>query len=561
MLKSIYLLFLLFITDKLKIKINCENSLFENIEIINYCSEQGYDIKDPNDTFFNDICSIFYSKNKKDVSLEYRRKYFYYSNYKQTILNDSSIEEVFPEVKRNIIFSCFKHHFKVKVVVSNLSLYIITIIFWMQLTAYIFIIVKNYKDASENNVENYYFYINNKKKKSNSNLKRIDQNLSDFEINNTETKINNTFSPLKEEISFTTENKEENNDISESNKNYRVGNGKQIEFKDSLNKNQKNNLENINIKNELTNNFPESQEKKLINVDEIYTFGAIKIQIDENKIQENENIINEKDNKDNMNYIYNKFNNKPIKTDISKKEMKNDLLPDELFYSGFPIALLEDKRTLKQIYIDIISHCQIIFLCKQNFFIYEDIRVIMLYYSIKIDLYFIFNIILLNDVSIINKIYDDKFSFTECFMRCLITTIIVNLISQILFILTNSKKLFIKHINRIKNSLYNKNTMLNFFVKEIINIINYNLRGKFIVLFILNILIFLFSFYLCLCFCSTYYYTQFIVLINLFICIIISQISPFILCCIPAYLRIKSIQKKSEKFYSFSKFINLFFIP
>ena len=121
----------------------------------------------------------------------------------------------------------------------------------MQLTAYIFMITKNYKIASENNVENYYFYINNKKKKSNSNLKRIDQNLSDFEINNSENKVNNTFSPLKEEISFTTENKEENNDISESNKNYRVGNGKQIEFKDSLNKNQTNNLENINIKNEL----------------------------------------------------------------------------------------------------------------------------------------------------------------------------------------------------------------------------------------------------------------------------------------------------------------------
>ena len=242
MLKSIYFLFLLFIADKLKIKINCENSLFENIEIINYCSDQGYDIKDPNDNFFNDICSIFYSKNKKDVSLEYRRKYFYYVNYKQTILNDSLIEEVFPQVKRNSIFSCFKHHFKVKVVVSNLALYIITIIFWMQLTAYIFIITKNYKIASENNVENYYFYINNKKKKSNSNLKRIDQNLSDFEINNSENKVNNTFSPLKEEISLTTENKEENNDISESNKNYRVNNGKQIEFKDSLNKNQKNNF-------------------------------------------------------------------------------------------------------------------------------------------------------------------------------------------------------------------------------------------------------------------------------------------------------------------------------
>jgi len=559
MLKSIYILFLLFITDKLKIRINCESLSFDIMKTINYCSDQGYNIKDPNDNFFNDICSIFYSKNKKDVSLEYRRKYFYYPNYEQNILNETLIEEIFPKVKRNSIFSCFKHHFNIKVAVFNLSLYVIGIIFWMQLTSYIFLIIKNYKDASENNTEKYYFYIKNKKKKSKINLKRINQNIKGCVGDNTENKVNNPFSPLKEEVSLTNINKDENIDISESFKNHSVKDEMQIKLKDSLNNNQINNLEDIS--NELNKNFQVNQDKKLFNNDEIYTFGAVKIKIDENKIQESEIIINEQDNKDNMKYIYNKINNKPIQADFIKKETKNTLCPDELFYSGFSIALLEDKRTMKQIYVDTLSHCQIIFICKQNFFIYEDIRVIVLYYSIKIDLYFIFNIILLNDVSVINKLYDNKLSFSECFTKCLIATIIVNLISQILFIFTNSKKLFIKHVNRVKNSLYNKSNMLQFFMKEIINIINYNLRGKFIILFFLNILIFLVSFYFCLCFCSTYYYTQFIVLINIIISIFISQISPFILSYIPAYLRIKSIQKKSEKLYAFSKFINLFFIP
>ena len=86
------------------------------------------------------------------------------------------------------------------------------------------------------------------------------------------------------------------------------------------------------------------------------------------------------------------------------------------------------------------------------------------------------------------------------------------------------------------------------------------------ILFILNILIYLYSFYYSLCFCSTYFYTQFIVLINIIFCIIISQIFPFILALIPAYLRRISLKNgkndtKSERLYCLSKIINLLFLP
>ena len=558
MLRNIYVFSFFLIFNKLITNINCEDLSYEKKNMIQYCSKQGYNIKDRNDIFFNDICSIFYSKNKRDISLEYRRKYFYFPNYKRIIFNETLIKEIFPDIKRNNIFSCFKHHLSIKTIPFNLALYIITILFFMQMTSFFFIFKRAYIDASENSPERYYIYIKNKKNKLISKGKSINKNLKLIKENNNENKKNINFIPLKEENNLSKRNKEENIDTNVPFEEEQIHDEKKIEFKDSLSSNNLNKFESINSSNEKTQ---DNDKNKLFNIDEIYTFGATKIKIDQSKIQENENIISDKKKQDNIKYIYNKINNKPIKTEVKKIETKYVLLPDELFYSGFNIALLEDKRAFKQIYFSILSHCQIIFVCKQNFFIYEDIKVTILYYSIKIDLYFIFNIMLLNDVSVINKLYDNKFSLLDGFLKCLIATIIVNIISQILFIFTNSKRLFIKHINKLKNSLYNKSDMLIFFLKEIIILINNHLYLKFIILCSLNITFFGFSFFYCLCFCTTYYYTQFIVLINIFICLFISQITPFVLAFIPAYLRKKSIQKKSEKLYSFSKFINLFFIP
>ena len=254
-----------------------------------------------------------------------------------------------------------------------------------------------------------------------------------------------------------------------------------------------------------------------------------------------------------------------INSNIKKNE--NIILSsDGLFYLSHTNSIIYDKRTFIQIYFDILSHCQIFFFIKKFFFIYEDKKTTIIYYSIKLNLYIIFNIIQLNSVSIINKIYDNKFTFLESLIRCLIVTILVNVFSQILFVFTNSKKTFIKHITKIRSSLHKNSALLNYSIKEIIYLINNNLFGKLMILFILNILIYLYSFYYSLCFCSTYFYTQFIVLINIIICIIISQIFPFILALIPAYLRRISLKNgkndtKSERLYSLSKIINLLFLP
>ena len=556
MLKKTYFFLCLF--NLLIVRINPQENMNYNTEIIDYCLEQNYNISDVKDDFFNDICSIFYSKNKRDITLEYRRKYYYYPNYeRKIILNETLLKEEFPNIKRDSIFSCFNHYWSLNIIINNLIFFVTIIIFLFQITSYIFFIfIGSYKDASVNNIENYLIYIDNKKKKSNAKNREINvisYNTETNVINNDKT--NNGFSHLKEEMNQTI-----NEGPSNSNQDTDIGNlsaKEKFEITEPINTQKINNFELphiLNNKEQINNN---------INNADILTFGNAIINIDcfpkfeNNQLNKND----KKDKKEDSNYIYGKLNNIPIKKNAHKNASKDILTNDELFYSSLTVVLTKDKRNLKQIYFDILSHCQIILFFKNDFFIYEDKKIVILYYSIKFYVYIIINIVFLNKAFVINKIYDNKYSFLERFIKCLIATIIVNLISQILFIFTNSKRIFIKHINKLKFSLYRKDNLLKLSLKEIIEIINNNLRGKMIILCFLNILIFSLTFYYGFCFCSTYYYTQFIVLINIIICIIISQIFPFLLVLIPAYLRIKAIKEKNEKLYLFSKYINLLFLP
>ena len=560
MSKNIHIFLTFILIAIFTIQVNSEDNPDEPNKIIEYCSEQDYNITNPNDKFFNDICSVFYSKTKKDVSLEYRRKYYYYTNSNestQILLNETEINEEFPDIKRNNIFFCFKHHLSFWIIIYNISLYIIILIFLIQMICFIFLFIGDYTNASKNDKVKYLNNVNNrnkKPKKVNSEKKIVTVNT---EVVPMEDDKNKGFSPLNEET-------RNNMDIKKDLEDGQMSDGKQIEFNESLNQKK---INNINDPEGLINNEEPKLNNKSIKIIDDFTFGD-KV-VPKEITRTNDKIANTKSDKSkekDTRYIFNKINNKPIKVNIKEKEKQLDLTSDELFYSHFSsAALLEDKRSLKQIYFDILSHCQIVCSIIQKFFIYEDLDVILLYYSIKLELYFLFNIILLNSDSVINKLYDKKFTFTDCILKCLIATILVNIISQILFTFTNSKRKYIKHINRLNKSLFSqsnlKNNLLNYALKEILLIINNNLYEKLMILCFINIIIFIFTFYCIICFCSTYFYTQFIVFQNIAISIFISQTSPFILAFIPAILRKKSLDKENEKLYYFSQYITSVFLP
>ena len=628
--KFIFLKIFIYI-NILIISINCEND-----NIVNYKNNIYYNMSNPEDAFFNDICIYFSSENKTDVSLEYRRRYYYYPNGKQHIINNPDFLKItFPKPKRNNIFLCFNNYFIREDSLSLIiTLYIILPVFFFQFVGLIIYLSGKYRNASEKTQEEYFKYMKNKQikqylfrgryfMKGYINKFQSTSNINDNNYNNDNSNvIKDTFSAFKEEENNNDfMNFQDNKNINElKNNDYKNDSfiSQTVEIKQEIKEKhntegeregeREDELKNYNLNN--TAEFQRSEEneirednkdeirqsiyRKNLNPDEIYTFGGLKLNnINNNNNGESNEKIKETESKkaERIEYLYNKINNNYNNNQINNYNKNNNLnninnyninnnnninnrniniqknnnsirlTNEELFYSGYSAAVLLDKRTFKEIYFDILSHCQIIFYLLPNYYIYEDIGLTMIYYTFKFILYFTVIMLSFSDTDVINQIYDNQFFFIDSLLRCLLSTIIVNIISQFLFILTNSKKTYIKYINKMKHSLFGKKRILRYVTKDIIDLISSNLYCKLLILFILSIILFIFIFYFCVCFCVAYFNTQFYIIKCVFLSIIISQICPFIFTYIPAILRKKALERKDEKLYIISKFINSYFLP
>ena len=76
--------------------------------------KEGYDLTNPNDNFYLDIC-LPYSYDSKDVTLEYRQKYFYFPK-KEELKNIK-----FQQPIRNNTYHCFSGYFQFKYLYKNIS--------------------------------------------------------------------------------------------------------------------------------------------------------------------------------------------------------------------------------------------------------------------------------------------------------------------------------------------------------------------------------------------------------------------------------------------------------
>ena len=595
MMKKFSLLKIILKFGLLIITIKSNNTIDPNDKIIRLSENQGYNIRIPQDKFFNDICQSYSSEYKTDVSLEYRRKYYYYPNGKQLIItNNYKIKEVFSEPKRNNIFLCFKYYLDIKYLYKNICLYFIVFTFILQSLILIIFLCGKYKNASEYTPEAYFNYLKNNKNKNIYNMRNVlnqgsSQNINQNENENDNTKA--TFSKFQEENNneYLNNNIDNHQNLKEEIKN---GSDKVLVKNKFLNRsieiknNEENNAkkEELNTTGDFQHNLDEIENdidieqqihKANINPDEIYTFGGLRLDVDNKEDSNKKKIISEDSHKEEKTkYVFNKINNinntnnnpqinnNNYNNNTQVNQMDNNILTkEELFYSGYSVVMLEDKRPFKEIYFDILSHCQIIFYFLQNFYIYEDTRLTFLYYTIKLFLYFILIVISLNEISIINQIYDNNFTYSSYFFRSLIITIIVNIISQFLFVFTNTKRMYIRYNNKIKNSLFGKKRIIKYVLKDIVELINYNLFWKILFLFFICIFIFCVSFFLSICFCVAYYNTQFIAIKCIIICVMISQICPFFLVLIPAKLRKKAIETKSNKLFILSQTIDSYFLP
>ena len=70
-----------------------------------------------------------------------------------------------------------------------------------------------------------------------------------------------------------------------------------------------------------------------------------------------------------------------------------------------------------------------------------------------------------------------------------------------------------------------------------------------------------YSFYVTYSFCKVYQYTDILLLKCVIFSVLISQLSPFLVCFIPAFLRKQALNNKSLRLYDLVKIIEKFFLP
>ena len=232
---------------------------------------------------------------------------------------------------------------------------------------------------------------------------------------------------------------------------------------------------------------------------------------------------------------------------------------EEYFYFGYLLARIEDKRDIFHIYIDLLEQCQIIFkFCFCPFNIYEDRKLQLIYYLIKINLYLLFNCLLINS-SVINNIFDGENDLTDDLYRSCLSSIFTYFIGLFLYKLTNLKRELIRRRYKLLNMRIPNARSINEILNMTQSLYMNNFFNKLIMLYALIIVIFIISFFICFSFCGAYRYTQIYALKGVLLSIYISQISPFILCWIPAILRRMSMKKKNIKLYDIAKNIEFLF--
>ena len=558
--------------------------------------EFNINLSDENDPFFHDICVNLNKLVDKDITLDYRRKYYFYKKYANKQIN-------FQRPLRNNSNDCFMINNSFEATFSNLGMIIVGIVS-AQIILIFMILIKKFS-GSFNNTPNEKLLQINKKNKKTKNIKN--------ENNNNTIKINNGTNSYSK---FTAEVKKEENDNNYDNTDMAMVDTKIMDSTNPMNKIEENN----NNENGKQNSVEEENEEKIDSklemnsikeikksdrkdqngLDEIdipkeksqenYTFGfnfGTKIIISNNNMnninsKQKEEKENSKENKEDkikrIRQIYDEINPSKKKEENVNKNITNNSINNEIavfaptqqikklyvreeyFYFKYLLARIEDKRSVFQIYMDLLEYNQIIFkLYPNSFNIYEDKKIQILYYLTKIEIYFLINCLLIKS-SDINDIYDNKSTILSKFIKSLKSTIITYFISLFLYKLTNIKKVLIKRRYKLINLKVSNSIIKEEISKLTRTICEKFLYNKFIVFIIFIALFVSYSFYITFSFCKTYPNSQLILLECVTFNILISQLSPFIACWIPAFLRRKAIDLKEVTLYDLVKFIEFFFV-
>ena len=566
------------ICHDLIIKINVPKKLDDETLFIFYNLENsGYNILDKNDSFYNDICATYTSKQGKDVLLydRYNDIYIHINemhicqidceliSYNTTTENaecDCKIQE--EEIMTNLeditfnkeviisgfvgsltnsnfmVLKCYKLLLDFSKLILNYGFIIMSIILLSDFILILIYIIRRNKIIE---IIKYFLKIKFKVNEENINQERnkiikhnncVKTSIINKEIKQKRNKINNK-SLTKEKI--------ENKNI--QNKKRKKKEEKKNNFPPKKKKNIKyininNNIYNINFKNNNSSSFIESQftKKSLINKNIKNIFN-------------NQNICSEslKSPKRNKG----KNNNYKKRNEKNMKSFSHNLNDQEMNSLEYNQAIKIDKRTYLKYYCSLLKRKQLLLFAffPNNDYNLVELKISLLFLSFS--LYFTINGFFFSDATM-HKIYKDKSSYNIIYQIpiMLYSTFISSSLNIMLRQLSLSENtiLSIAQTKDYKNAVKKSKKVLKC------------LRIKFLLFFLLRIIILLFCWYYISCFCAVYINTQVALICDTFISYGLSMIYPFGLNLLPGIFRFPALKAKSKDkkcLYKISNIISL----
>ena len=542
--------------------------------------EYGYDLFDPNGSFYQEVCTPYKSENGTDVLLSDRRKDFYdnetmcqpnchYSSFisETQLLKcecDIDVEEIdventeekfdekmiygsFYDVLKYSNFKvlkCYELVFQKKTVSKNYGSLVVMIIFAIYLV-FLFIYIVLGILPIQKEVANQLFV----KPQSQKNIK-----ISIFSNNSNEDKTINTKEKTNEPKP---NNKRKKTRKSKTKKSIKLSfppKKRPMTVRYNLIKDIKINKDSINIQN--------SNKKKSNNNNRNKLKSKTKINLINTK-SDNNAITTKKNNYISSNRKFSDFSvsnismspkesNNINENELAKKKKFDDFELNDLDYEE---ALLYDKRSFCKIYWSILRREHIIILIF-TFFIRNDYNLPYIKFSRFIFLLctdMAMNVIFFTDDSM-HEVYLSygKYDFFQQIPQIIYSTII----SQLLEVFLCYLSLTDKHIYQIKYLKANsENRKLIFKILRLIKI-------KLIVFFIFTSVLFAFYWYFISAFCAVYTNTQGIFIKDSLSSFLTGQIYPFILYFFPSILRLIALKDSKKKrfniIYKLSDIIPIF---
>ena len=536
---------IIILNENLNVMLN-ENDTYYTIQTS--LTEQGINIFETSDPFFNDICYNFENPLKKDIPLYYRKKYIYpnTSECDQGCQNeDTNLEEMiatchckfndidniektkdnnllnemignffdFIDSSNILVLKCIKNIITIKNFVSSKGVWIFLCLFCIQIgmcLLYYIVEIKKMKIYIFSISIKYKLYIKNNKN-----------------INNINTP------PKKVRI------KENNKPIITDNANSFNSNIKIYKSKEALD-----NRSNTKLKNKLI-----EKNNNKIKKAQIFLTEKDRFHKNFNKIIINKDNLPKK-NEEKSEIIVNTKNktNKEI-TIFFEEYFSNS--PDDMEYDD---AIYFDKRTFFENFTENIKDKQII---ANTFFVEDKLKprsIKIIVFILDVILFFVINGLFFSE-DVINELFEideEKETFFSYFPRSIkriidstVVSVIIGIITDFFFVDEKKlKNIFIKG-NQEKNIIELKTLQL---IKEI-KIRNFSFM-------IIDFIFSLFSFFYLLCFNYVYPYSQIEWIKSSITIIIIMQILSILKCFFESTLRLLSFKLKNEKLYKLSKLLD-----